>query len=72
MIKLTEDQGLEVVRMLMGYSEELYCAIETQDLNDEMIMHMEAEAASAEILAEKISRQFPDAEDRLAKLSKTC
>jgi hypothetical protein len=61
MIKLTVGQANEVVRMLTGYVEELYCAIEIQDLTDEMIMHMEAEAADAEILAKKI--------DQLAKQS---
>jgi len=54
MIKLNDNDTVEVVRMLKNYTEELMNSLETQDNCYTLVQYLESEIADAEMMVEKL------------------
>ena len=54
MIKLNDNDTVEIMRMLTNYVEELNNTLETQDNGRTLVQYLESEIADAEIMVEKL------------------
>ena len=61
MIKLKVSQGVEIVRMLKNYADEIKVAIDEWQSGDSGVQYLEAELAETELAIEGLEKILADA-----------